>query len=264
MKKITFITLVFLVSLIACKKNEIIPNSNTSTKSSTSSMIKKMTYIHYNTDSLGSATSIPDTSYHTFEYDSQNRLIKLIWDANDLNKGGYIKYTYPNSTTVVRNAYDGNGVAREIFIYNLNNQGKVISERKFDNDHTKYLYVKKYIYNSTNSLQKIYDSINDKYEEVNAIYSNGNLISKQTYDGLEQYEYYLDKINSFSPIQFGMVERFYLDEYFCSKNLIKKIFSKNEVTNFTYEYDNQGRVVKSVGFKKSNSVNYKDIYYIYY
>lgn len=262
MKNIIVTSIIVLVLLLACKKKDIIPSSNNSNSSTASSMVKKIIYINYKTDTLGNATSIPDTNFHSLEYDSQNRLIKFIWDTNDLNKGGYIKYTYPNSTTVVKNGYDGNGVIREIFSYNLNNQGKVLTERKFDNDHTKYLYVKKYIYSSTNSLLKIYDSINDTYEDVNAIYSNGNLMSKQTFAGLEQYEYYLDKLNS--QFKFGMVELFYSDDCFSSYNLVKRIYSKDQQIYFTYEYDNHDRVVKVVCFIRNKSYNYKDVYYYYY
>lgn len=89
----------------------------------------------------------------------------------------------------------------------------------------------------------------------NYTYTNGNLTTMNESDGTTNtaytYDYFTDKTNNLSKVN--------LDNMFVgnsTKNLIKTEFTNGEITtNYTYNFDSNGKVTKQIATSTSGEVN---------
>lgn len=89
----------------------------------------------------------------------------------------------------------------------------------------------------------------------NYTYTNGNLTTMNESDGTNNtvftYDYFTDKTNNLSKVN--------LDNMFVgnsTKNLIKTEFTNGEITtNYTYNFDSNGKVTKQIATNTSGEVN---------
>ena len=215
----------------------------------------------------------------TFYYNSEGKILQLVSSNNDS-----AVYEYSANKIIVKN-YNSNqlnsteeyelndlGLAKSRVITVINKQMHVFNFLKnyknaenalenssytFEYNNDKYLIKTTYL-NSNGSTSVITNSI-----------SNGNYVSytvEYTYENQpvinhEDSEFYTDKINAIGNEYRGIS---FLGKD--GKNLVKKtIFNYNgnstQTTNYTYEYDSAGRVIKeylisSMGYELDIIVSY--------
>jgi hypothetical protein len=189
-------------------------------------------------------TATYDTTVFSYTYDAQGR--QLTCDNSD---GLKRKYDYPIGS--IKESVYKNGTLEYFYKNDLNADGLCIKETKSNEP----AYEQQYEYNPDKMMSKIITKKNGAaIQQIDFFYSNGNcdsirLISNGQYSLTIVKEYYTDKPNVFSNEIFG-------NNHYgkSSRNMLRSetyIYpgSSGSCTNFSYEYDSQGRVAKEISSK---------------
>jgi hypothetical protein len=225
-----------------------------------------------------------DDSYETYEYDSQNRIVKI----NDYYNGTIDEsYTFQYSGSQIIAKIFEEGQLEQTTTYNLvDNLPKTstVTESEtvqvVNNTYTQTEVTNSsYEYNSAGLVTKIINSTQltstqpgftprTERDTASLTYLNGNLI-KEVYPGSYgrgtiTYEYYTDKLNSL-PQQ----DAEYIVFMKPSKNLIKKATgvytysggTSTSTTNYTYQFNSDGLITKITEVYQSggSSQTYTDV-----
>lgn len=226
---VVLVILVFFIGCISCNKNsKDMPNALSCR--------------------IITALGGPDT-YH-FTYDLQGKLSSL--DIAPTKQK--LTYTYEGNITNVLQEADGKFQSK-IIITN-NSLGFTTNIRRLANE-TGTTWINQAIeYNGTQLAKILYTSSNSNSPVVAVDYTwkNGNIASQQSGNSIIEFEYYTDK-----PAVSGewrryneLVEGYHL---FDNKNCTKSMKSGGEVTNFTYDYDDAGKVLKMTVTEPGNAIS---------
>ena len=195
-------------------------------------------------ETLKVKTATYGNTVFTYTYDAQGR--QLTCDNSD---GVKRKYDYPIGS--IKESIYKNGVFEYFYKNDLNAEGLCIRETKSNVPSYEQLYE----YNPDKTLSKVISKNNGSIvQEMIFFYSNENCDSIRFITNGQHIltivkEYYLDKSNVFGNEIFGNTH------YGRSaRNMLKSethIYpgSSGSCTNFSYEYDSQGRVAKEISSK---------------
>ncbi len=228
----TFTPFLLLISIFSCSKpsvdnDTVIPESPV--------LIKSIT-----TSSISNPGTIPRTN--TFTYDNANRQL-----TRTTSTGQVIEYTY--STALVTGKSYTNGVYFFDLRYSLNADGLAVHEYEIPASSIEY----EYSYNSDKTLatKKIYPNGGPNIL-LTYFYTNGNAdsvrvtdLSNGNWSSTAVFEYYPElQTNPFSTIG----QSFFGKK---SRNMLKKsieTFISGAIlrSDYQYEYDNSGRLIKII------------------
>lgn len=230
-KQITIITAALSLVLFSCKKSDTNPNPQGG--GATSSKIK---------------TWAGNSGISTYTYDAQGRCTEVLY-----SNGGKIAYEYQAGVVTVK-AYNTANVLTSTSVYELNSEGLRIKETRPGNP----LFAESTVYNSDKQPVKHITSNNGNTQVMDYFYSGGNYDSIRftnngNWSSTIIKTYYSDKLNTLSNDEEGV--SFYGKE---NKNLVKTEQytypdgTKNDISNYTYEFDAKGRVVKETRVQGGN------------
>jgi hypothetical protein len=223
------VILLFFIFCISCKKN----NEETPTGSSCR---------------IITALGGPDT-YH-FTYDSEGKLSSL----HTVPTKQKFTYTYEGNITNMLVEIDGKFLAK--FIITNNSQGFTTNIRRLANEAGTVWNNQSMEYNGTQLAKILYSTSNASSPvfAVNYTWKDGNIASQESGGSVIEFEYYTDK-----PAVAGewrkygeLVEGNHL---FANKNCTKSIKNGGEVTSFTYEFDDAGKILKMTTTEPGNAVS---------
>jgi hypothetical protein len=260
MKKLTLSLLIIAIAFTACKKDK--KESQTVNIPLIKSEIR----------------SYPETSDRDsmiYSYDTQNRLISY-----KQNGGKYTTAEY-GASTVIFKSYNGKGVLQKTETYNLNAQGwysdyssiqattvnsSIKSKRTFKSQLISQTdFNEKYFYDNQGHLIKSVSIDGNSSDTTFNYFTNDNVILRVTKSWANntlqldsaKYEYYLDKLTTIEMNNIGIPN--YGKPL---TNLIKKITYSNEIDEFTYDFDDQNRVIKETALNNGKLDYYIDYVYI--
>jgi hypothetical protein len=250
MKKIFIHPMSMLLSILflaACTKNqlpvleeEIAGASNNAKKPASISLVK---------------TKVQGNDTRTFSYDGKKRLVSSV--STQFNS---MFYEYIGKNTVKNSLYyPGGGLAGQT-TYTLNNTGLAVTytapgiQGSITYNNQKQVTKKEVFFMGGDFSKSDYTYVNDNITQIQNTYNGEPGWSKT-------FTYYLDKPNTFGNDAYGQT---YLGVE--SKNLLKSmvfIFQGGSVTeNYSYEFDEQGRVSKMTTVQ--NGVLQPDTFFTYY
>jgi YD repeat-containing protein len=190
----------------------------------------------------------PNT-YH-FTYDSEGKLSSL----HTVPTKQKFTYTYEGNITNMLVEIDGKFLAK--FIITNNSQGFTTNIRRLANEAGTVWNNQSMEYNGTQLAKILYSTSNASSPvfAVNYTWKDGNIASQESGGSVIEYEYYTDK-----PAVAGewrkygeLVEGNHL---FANKNCTKSIKNGGEVTSFTYEFDDAGKILKMTTTEPGNAVS---------
>lgn len=240
MKKNFFISVTaFSLLLISCSKsnNDVLPPASGADKIKT--WVTNGLTMHYS-------------------YDNQGRLVQL-----DYSDGAKKSYAYEQGKIIYK-YYDNTGAMvshKEIF---LGADGKVVKELfplKPGNQIT-------YTYDSDHNLEKYSFQNNITHYYYLYFFSNGNLDSIRRFNANDQwisssrYTYYTDKKNTLSSDNEGLFFKPHI-----SNNLLKteeNYYADGSTPysyNYSYEFDDKGRVIKYNVYQSGSVISVQNIIY---
>lgn len=235
MKKILFIMLPVISLFGACKKNSNDVTTPAPDPGTSNARIK--------TRAGGSGVT-------TYSYNAQGRTVK----EESLN-GSKTEYEYP-AGIVNEKYYDNGGVLQSAYINELNPDGTRFRVTQPGNP----IYEELCFFNADKTLAKSITKVSaNSTQVIDYFYSNGNCDSTRfsnngNWNLTVKYTYYTDKLNGLSYDNFGYGILYGKD----SKNLTKsEVYtypdgSTNTPSNYSYEFDAQGRVSKETSTKGNN------------
>lgn len=241
-KKLTLGTLVLLAFVYSCKKDEDTENPAKETVPLIAT--RAITY---------PGSSSVDSTYYL--YDSQGR-----YAGYYNNHKQRVDITYSGSSVVYK-AYNENTL-KYTDTYTLNAQGMasqlvrtgVVSgtEKYFYNNANQLTHSISIFNGNTDTIFYSYEG--DNFTQSITRYEESSVVTRDTV----RFEYYTDKISTVNPANYGatfMGPR--------SKNLIRKKTMRQIISDYTYEFDSQDRVIKETSANGDNVVNiinykYKD------
>ena|SRR5690349_14705047 len=235
MKKILFILMATTLFLMSCKKdssNTLPPGANTPIR------VK---------------TSVSPYESWTYSYNNAGRVIERLSGVSRITD----EYS---SGKVIQKVFTLGGMLTDTRTFTLDANGLITQKTNTEDP----AYLETILYNNDRQMVKTIAQ-GSGYSEVDEyFYSNGNLDSSRiSHDGAWtvsfRYTYYTDKPNVMDHENFGEV---YYGKG--SKNLYKTYQSVypdgtiTEITNVSYEFDAQGRIVKRISQKGGNTgfINY--------
>jgi hypothetical protein len=222
----TAVFLCLFICCISCKKN----NEDNSTALS----CKIIT-------SIGG----PETFHFTYD---EGRLSTLHIAPTKLK----MTYTYEGNITHV--LVEFNGKFQSKYTFTNNSQGFTTNMRWYTDEAGTEWNNQSIEYNGTQIAKMLYTSSNPNSPVVAVKYTwkNGNLFSQESGNNIIYFEYYTDK-----PAVAGewrkyneLTEGYHLYD---NKNCTKSMKVGGEVTNFTYEYDASGKIVKMTILEPGNA-----------
>lgn len=188
----------------------------------------------------------PDT-YH-FTYDSQGKLSSL-HIAPTKQK---FTYTYEGNITNLLVEVDGKFLAK--YIITNNSQGFTTNIRRLANEAGTTWNNQAAEYNGTQLAKILYTTSNPSSPVIAVTYTwkNGNIASQESGNSVIGFEYYTDK-----PAVAGdwrkyseLIEGYH---FFDNKNCIKSVKSGGEITSFTYDFDDAGKILKMTVIEPGNA-----------
>lgn len=248
MKKYTFkfLTFLFFVLLIACNNDIPTPSTFNLIKTQTDSATNKTLYFTYDdSNRLTKIANSFDTTYFTYEYVSDTLRIRLHngYSSNYLEDKSYL--------------LDNNGLISE-YIYENGLISDISEFYKYNN--SKFLFTKMESMIDYGNLDSLW---NDDNNYILKISHYGGLLG----GGTITYHYeYFNNLNTIGNDNFG---KSFLGK--SSKNLVKtenfyndnssQIFRERDTIFYSYEYDNNNRVI--IQRTKSALTNNKTSYTYY-
>lgn len=240
MKKVLFVSIIAL-SFMACGKKDV--DAPTPAPAATNALVKKMT------ESL---------SVSNYEYDAQGRLSKIFRSS-----GIKTEYTYA-ANLITQTTYKANGDFDFAYKYELDAKGKAVKTTLSSNAN----YTVVHVYNSEGYLIKHIDNINGQSSGADYFYSNGNLDSIRYINGSNNW--YMTRKKTYYTNQSNVLgDESNYGNFFGgkqNKNLLKSDLYisadglSTNLTNYSYEFDAQGRVNKLTTTHDANL----NIYYYEY
>ena len=259
---------------------------------------RKGQVINYSFDDQGRILSktYPDGNNTNFTYDRMGRLTKAS------NSEGAISFSYDSTDNLISTTHPGNRIFRyeynsaakrtkmtdpdgRILLYEYDKSGrllrindgtgKLVVEYQYDdaNRRTKKTLgngaYTTYIYDRTGQLLKVTNN-DSKGNEISHFYytydADGNVLSKETIEGVEHYSY--DALNQLTGIDSssGSKTEIIYDSMGNRINVIENnkphLYSVNELNQYTsidnkrYEYDENGNLISEIGDDNSIHYNY--------
>ena len=180
----------------------------------------------------------PDT-YH-FTYNTDGKLSSLLIAPGKQK----VTYTYKGDTTIVLYEVDGKLKTRNIITNNA--FGFATNIRRESNQMGTVWTNQSIAYNGTQLAKILYSSSdpNGTVQAVNYTWKNGNIATMESGGSVISFEYYTDR-----PSAPGEWRRFteLVEGYrlYDNKNLTKSLRNGTEITDFKYEFDAAGKIIKT-------------------
>ena len=191
----------------------------------------------------------PDT-YH-FTYDSQGRLSSL----QIVPTKQKLTYSYAGDTTNILVELDGKFQSK--YIITNNSKGFTTNILRLANEAGTVWNNQSIEYNGTQLTKILYTSSNSNSPVLAVKYTwkDGNIASMETGNNIIDFDYYTNK-----PAVKGewrklteLVEGYHLYD---NKNCTKSMKKGDEVTTFTYDFDDHGKIVKMTTIEPGNAESF--------
>jgi hypothetical protein len=230
MKKLVFLLLA-TVSFVACRKNSM-----------------DAPVVQGNNDAKVKTWTV-GANIASYFYDSKGRVLKI-----ENSNGSKTEYEYLPGT-INRKIYNTTGVLVFTYKYELNSDG--LAFRSTISNNSSYEELRQY--NAEKTLAKYLFKANGLTNSADYFYSNGNCDSVRyigndgNWSSTKINTFYADKINVLNDAVTGGDFNGKND-----KNMLKTEIYKypdgttNDISTYTYQYDVQGRIIKSTRMQGAN------------
>ncbi len=191
----------------------------------------------------------PDT-YH-FTYNADGRPSSLLVAPGKQK----LTYTYNGNITTILD--EVNGIFKAKLIVTNNSFGFAINIRREANKTGTVWNNQSIEYNGTQIAKILYTTSdpNQGVMAVNYTWKNGNLATMEAGGTMITFEYYTDKLSA--PGEWRryaeLTDGFRLYD---NKNLTKSMKNGTDITNFKYEFDSDGKIIKATVIEPGNAESF--------
>lgn len=163
-------------------------------------------------------------------------------------------YKYENGKTIITVALNGNFQYR--LIVTTNKQGFATNVLAEENQAGTHWYNQAFTYEGNRVINNTLTDYGGNSEQVNYIWEDGNISTLVEENDIYEYKYYTDKkfqTGEWRDIQ-QLLSGYKLYEY---KNLLQSSEYNGKTTVYTYQFDDEGRIVEAKSTNNSNTNTFK-------